>query len=454
MPKPASKARPTRPKVNTNTQEASVKPPQKPRLRSALKTGSSDSTSTGKSVEWDPAITDGTMTMSTNEVANEHWVLVRSRSATMSDSIDGESDVTGTSSVAGIERESASVVSNQSADWDIIANDSPFDASSQSEASVSDPAIVDRGPAVSPTPPEGSDDSAFITDETTPEDRSGPNSVSVEEEQELYASVEARQSPTPISRGRIGAVTPSPICSRTFPGYLFDEALREALAKKVARSNVENNKRIRGLLPFRAGVFPQLRQPQARTVPTPSVPRESQDVESWRQQSAFEEMTRPAPTEGVKRLDPQAPDFRSARGTHAPAPLCAPDAAVTAVSSQVSGGKAGLEDQPPAATGRARQRVIYDDPAVPGREVDAFELWYAELQLEEFTKRYPLTGSQGQLRRRKWSSSSSSSSFISAPARSSLSQVFPGHPALIQEEIERSLLWVREREVSGRGSSL
>jgi hypothetical protein len=41
--------------------------------------------------------------------------------------------------------------------------------------------------------------------------------------------------------------------------------------------------------------------------------------------------------------------------------------------------------------GRASNPVI-DDPRDCGREVDAFQPWYAELQLAEFTKKYPLTG--------------------------------------------------------------
>lgn len=43
-----------------------------------------------------------------------------------------------------------------------------------------------------------------------------------------------------------------------------------------------------------------------------------------------------------------------------------------------------------------RKRVMYDDPREFGREVDAFESWYADKQLEMFVKKYPMTGKKAE----------------------------------------------------------
>jgi hypothetical protein len=67
---------------------------------------------------------------------------------------------------------------------------------------------------------------------------------------------------------------------------------------------------------------------------------------------------------------------------------------------------ARLPSSPPAPIGKpaqpiqpaqsiqkpAKKWIVWDDPEVKGREVTSFENWYAKMQLEEFTRKYPMTG--------------------------------------------------------------
>jgi hypothetical protein len=120
---------------------------------------------------------------------------------------------------------------------------------------------------------------------------------------------------------------------------------------------------------------------------------------------------KPTPT---PTLNPRVPDFQSKfRQLSVIPPLSLPASAIpvppTAKSlepTKATSPSHSISTEPPAASTapaeasraptdppkKPRKRAILDDPSAPGRQVAAFETWYAERQLIEFMKKYPLTG--------------------------------------------------------------
>ena len=109
----------------------------------------------------------------------------------------------------------------------------------------------------------------------------------------------------------------------------------------------------------------------------------------------------------VRSMDPRVPDFQSlgiftARNKLNSVEISKEHRSVESThgSFDIDGNKENIPEISFQHSAKSRDNgcnkrkkiVVLDDISSPGREVNSFDHWYGEMQLEAFTKRYPLTG--------------------------------------------------------------
>lgn len=149
----------------------------------------------------------------------------------------------------------------------------------------------------------------------------------------------------------------------------------------------------------------------------------------------------------IQSLDPRVPEFKSHKSikTETGMKFSTPHPLTEKPHFELSWLKENTRPTPIAVCHKnkaPKKRVVIDDDSNPWcREVDFSSQWYSRMQLEEFMKKYPLTGQKAPLAQRKVSGSQTVNLQPMAKGR---------HAAAIQQRLEFLLLQEKERKAAAR----